>query len=489
MATQTVTIHRHDIKRLLQAAVKARTLERFAAGDAHTAVIMLELMNTDKEQPPTTDEPTRVAPALRVECSPPPTPTRRDALANRRREVCKTQESLAMEIGVQRSTVARWESGDTTPSLWARPRIANALGVTLDLLDVLLINLVEQNHPQIAKDDVVGPVAAPMPPPVRDAKLGADADDALRLSLVPGPDSSASLQPAPPTVPQLRSTPQPLSHSVANRPDLDPWLLRAVPQPRRSRSSRDRSPDDGRERPTVLIMIDTDLQAELLRRMEPGDEGRRTVEDHTDDPRTTQWEAVIMIDQSEAAWLSRVVTKTGWPLHSAVGEQATTDAWLLAQHAVHEPETQRVFHQQMTTATTHSEAAPRLLVYLGARIRVNAGRPQLYISQFESDAAGTLRLQPIGPRRFGQLAGNGRTRSDRRALGHDVQHLEPITRLVIGADGRSATVERQGEVRQISRRPSRGTRDHRFLLLCVLAPLREPAMVPRLGGALLPVDD
>lgn len=43
-----------------------------------------------------------------------------------------------MEVGVQRSTVARWESGDTTPSLWARPRIANALGVTLDLLDVLL---------------------------------------------------------------------------------------------------------------------------------------------------------------------------------------------------------------------------------------------------------------------------------------------------------------------------------------------------------------
>lgn len=43
-----------------------------------------------------------------------------------------------MDIGVERSTVARWEAGETTPSLWARPRLANALAITLDQLDTLL---------------------------------------------------------------------------------------------------------------------------------------------------------------------------------------------------------------------------------------------------------------------------------------------------------------------------------------------------------------
>ena len=71
-----------------------------------------------------------------------------------------------MEVGVQRSTVARWESGDTTPSLWARPRIANALGVSLDLLDDLLE--VDSGNREVSRaetSDVVGTLMmAPKPP-------------------------------------------------------------------------------------------------------------------------------------------------------------------------------------------------------------------------------------------------------------------------------------------------------------------------------------
>jgi DNA-binding XRE family transcriptional regulator len=63
---------------------------------------------------------------------------RREALILRRQEVCKTQEGLAVDIGVDRSTIARWEAGETTPSLWAKPKLAVALGITLDALAVLL---------------------------------------------------------------------------------------------------------------------------------------------------------------------------------------------------------------------------------------------------------------------------------------------------------------------------------------------------------------
>lgn len=135
MATQAVTLHRRDIERLLQAAGDARAIEQLAVSDDHAALIVVVLANPE-HQPSIADGATRLAPVEQAQG--PASRPRRSALARRRREVCKTQEGLAAEVGVQRSTVARWESGDTTPSLWARPRIANALGMTLDLLDDLL---------------------------------------------------------------------------------------------------------------------------------------------------------------------------------------------------------------------------------------------------------------------------------------------------------------------------------------------------------------
>lgn len=136
MATQAVTLHRRDIERLLQAAGDTRAIEQLAVSDDHAAVIVVVLAHSQPEKNATEREAARLA-TLHDGASPAPQ-LRRDALARRRREVCKTQEGLAMEVGVQRSTVTRWEAGDTTPSLWARPRIANALGVTLDRLDELL---------------------------------------------------------------------------------------------------------------------------------------------------------------------------------------------------------------------------------------------------------------------------------------------------------------------------------------------------------------
>lgn len=165
MATQALTLQRRDIERLLQAAGDTRAIEQLAAGDDHAAVIVVVFARTEQEPSPTADVPAPVAGIERVED--PTASSRRSALARRRREVCKTQEGLAMEVGVQRSTVARWESGDTTPSLWARPRIANALGLTLGLLDELLgTDVVDDDQAQARTGDVVGTATAPKPPAV-----------------------------------------------------------------------------------------------------------------------------------------------------------------------------------------------------------------------------------------------------------------------------------------------------------------------------------
>lgn len=63
---------------------------------------------------------------------------RRQQLALRRKTVGLSQEQLAERLGVDRSTVVRWESGETLPQPWLRPKIARALQVSVTHLDDLL---------------------------------------------------------------------------------------------------------------------------------------------------------------------------------------------------------------------------------------------------------------------------------------------------------------------------------------------------------------
>ncbi len=63
---------------------------------------------------------------------------KRRVLAERRKVVGYSQERLALELGVERSTVMRWEAGETTPQPWCRPRLAQALDVSVDELNVML---------------------------------------------------------------------------------------------------------------------------------------------------------------------------------------------------------------------------------------------------------------------------------------------------------------------------------------------------------------
>jgi DNA-binding XRE family transcriptional regulator len=65
-------------------------------------------------------------------------PGKRARLAARRKAVGFTQDQLAEQLKVDRSTVARWESGDTGPQPWVRPRLASTLKVSVDELDDLL---------------------------------------------------------------------------------------------------------------------------------------------------------------------------------------------------------------------------------------------------------------------------------------------------------------------------------------------------------------
>jgi tetratricopeptide (TPR) repeat protein/transcriptional regulator with XRE-family HTH domain len=63
---------------------------------------------------------------------------RRQRLGQRRKAVGLSQEALANRLNIERSTVVRWESGETEPLPWIRPKLARALQVSVEQLAELL---------------------------------------------------------------------------------------------------------------------------------------------------------------------------------------------------------------------------------------------------------------------------------------------------------------------------------------------------------------
>ncbi len=59
-------------------------------------------------------------------------------LAERRRALGFSQETLAQQLGVDRTTVSRWERGETEPLPWIRPRLCRTIQVPADALTALL---------------------------------------------------------------------------------------------------------------------------------------------------------------------------------------------------------------------------------------------------------------------------------------------------------------------------------------------------------------
>lgn len=68
---------------------------------------------------------------------------KRARLAQRRKAVGLSQERLAEILGVDRSTVVRWERANFDPQPWHRPKLATALRVSIEELAVLLADLGE----------------------------------------------------------------------------------------------------------------------------------------------------------------------------------------------------------------------------------------------------------------------------------------------------------------------------------------------------------
>lgn len=85
---------------------------------------------------------------------------RRHRLVAARKAAGFSQERLAEAVGVERSTVRRWERGETCPQPWARPKLARALGISDQALSELLEEPAESEGVASPSGAVLGEVVS-----------------------------------------------------------------------------------------------------------------------------------------------------------------------------------------------------------------------------------------------------------------------------------------------------------------------------------------
>lgn len=92
--------------------------------------------------------------------------------------------------------------------------------------------------------------------------------------------------------------------------------------------------------------------------------------------------------------LKEIVAEIGWPGASKVGQEGALFAWLLAQHSDHDRSFQEACLQMMKEQAP-GEVQPQHIALLEDRLRVNAGLPQLYGTQFQRNDDGTVTPYPV----------------------------------------------------------------------------------------------
>lgn len=86
-------------------------------------------------------------------------------------------------------------------------------------------------------------------------------------------------------------------------------------------------------------------------------------------------------DHANTEWLKAIVAEHGWPTISAVGEEASNNAWLLVQHADHDPLFQLRALRLMEPLVAQGEVTKQNYAYLYDRIMLKLAGKQRYATQ------------------------------------------------------------------------------------------------------------
>jgi hypothetical protein len=113
---------------------------------------------------------------------------------------------------------------------------------------------------------------------------------------------------------------------------------------------------------------------------------------HADAPHAAEVAALL---RRNSDWLKAVLARIGWFDISRYGAEASQAAWLLVQHADHDPAWQSQVLASLARRVARGDMQRTYYAYLVDRVEVNAGRPQLYGTQGRCDGPGNLRLSEV----------------------------------------------------------------------------------------------
>jgi len=123
---------------------------------------------------------------------------------------------------------------------------------------------------------------------------------------------------------------------------------------------------------------------------------------------SAQEEEMVRTDSANSSWLKAYVERWGWPTAEQVGREAVEAAFLIVQHAVHDTAFMRAMLPSIEQAYHRGDLHGEAVALLTDRLEVNAGRAQIYGTQY-SLRDGRWVLNPI--------ADSARVDQRRRAMG------------------------------------------------------------------------
>jgi hypothetical protein len=100
------------------------------------------------------------------------------------------------------------------------------------------------------------------------------------------------------------------------------------------------------------------------------------------------------VHRRNAARLTEILDRHGWPGRDLVGADGAAAAWLVLQHAIGDPPLMRR-GLALLGALAPGDVEPAQLAMLEDRVRAFEGRPQRYGTQYDWDEKGLLGPLPI----------------------------------------------------------------------------------------------
>lgn len=111
--------------------------------------------------------------------------------------------------------------------------------------------------------------------------------------------------------------------------------------------------------------------------------------------RRSRKKSFTRVDRNNTIVLRKIVRSFGWPTIAMVGREAAMAAWLIAQHADHDPDFQAECLRMLRAAARRGQADRVYVPYLTDRVLVNQGKRQVYGTQFFVDRKGRFVPRPI----------------------------------------------------------------------------------------------